>query len=75
MAGSDDAGRGSAARTADLIEEAAQTIKGLRAAYAEVSADADRASMVAAFWRARAIDLGADPDEFQRFERSIADVG
>jgi hypothetical protein len=30
------------------------------------SNDADAASMQAAFWRAKAIDLGAEEDEFRR---------
>jgi hypothetical protein len=34
----------------------------------ESARDADAASMQAAFWRARAIELGADPDEWKRHD-------
>jgi len=34
---------------------------------AEDARDADAASMQAAFWRARALELGANEDEWRRF--------
>jgi hypothetical protein len=37
----------------------------------EAARDADVASMQAAFWRARAIELGADPGEWAKRDREV----
>jgi hypothetical protein len=37
----------------------------------EAERDADVASMQAAFWRARAIELGADPGEWAKRDREV----
>jgi hypothetical protein len=37
----------------------------------EAARDADVASMQAAFWRARAIELGADPGEWRKRDREV----
>lgn len=65
-----------AAVVADEFDRRAREIVALRERVAEAEAEADRlredardageASMQAAFWRARAIELGASEDEYRR---------